>query len=73
MSFAADMLQKVEAMLLGKSDVEFIDYGGMKIGKSDIPKLLEVRDKLKREVAQEERAEAIANGLNPKNKILVRF
>ena len=53
-TFAEQMLEKVENILLGKSDVEFIEYNGTKVGKSDIAKLLEIRDKLRREVAIEQ-------------------
>jgi len=52
-SFAENMLEKVENLILGKSDVEFIEYNGVKVGKSDMAKLLEIRDKLRREIAIE--------------------
>jgi hypothetical protein len=55
MSFASEMLTKVENMLLGKDDTEFIEYNGVKVTKSDMAKLLEIRDKLRREVAIEEK------------------
>ena len=54
-TFAEQMLEKVENILLGKSDVEFIEYNGTKVGKSDMAKLLEIRDKLRREVAIEQK------------------
>ena len=68
MAFAKEMLEKIENMLLGKSDVEFIEYNGVKIGKSDIAKLLEIRDKLKREIAISEK---LSKGGIP--KIVTRF
>jgi len=68
MSFARDMLTKIENMLLGKSDVEFIEYNGAKIGKSDMAKLLEIRDKLRREIAIEEKL-----AISGIQKIVTRF
>jgi hypothetical protein len=55
MSFASEMLSKVENILLGKDDTEFIEYNGVKVTKSDMVKLSEIRDKLRREVAIEEK------------------
>ena len=52
-TFAEQMLEKVENMLLGKSDVELIEYNGVKVSKSDMAKLLELREKLRREIAIE--------------------
>jgi len=52
-TFAENMLEKVENLILNKSDVEFIEYNGVKVGKSDMAKLLEIRDKLRREIAIE--------------------
>ena len=52
-TFAEQMLEKVENMLLGKSDVVLIWYNGAKIEKSDMAKLLELREKLRREIAIE--------------------
>ena len=52
-SFAEELLERVENLILGKSDVEFIEYNGVKVGKSDMAKLLEIRDKLRREIAIE--------------------
>ena len=68
MSFAREMLTKIENILLGKSDVEFIEYNGVKVGKSDIAKLLEIRDKLRREIAIEEKL-----SISGIQKIVTRF
>jgi len=67
-SFAREMLTKIENILLGKSDVEFIEYNGVKVGKSDIAKLLEIRDKLRREIAIEEKL-----SISGIQKIVTRF
>ncbi len=67
-TFAEQMLEKIENMLLGKSDVEFIEYNGVKVGKSDMTKLLQIRDKFKREVAIEQK---FAKTGTP--KIITRF
>ena len=67
-TFAEQMLEKIENMLLGKSDAEFIEYNGVKVGKSDMAKLLEIRDKLKREVAIEQKFSQLGTP-----KIVTRF
>jgi len=67
-SFAREMLTKIENILLGKSDVEFIEYNGVKVGKSDMVKLLEIRDKLRREIAIEEKL-----SISGIQKIVTRF
>jgi len=75
MSFAQELLQKVESLLLGKADddVKSIDYGGKSLSTYSFEDLMKLRSKLKAEIKAEQKAEAIANGLNPKNRVITRF
>jgi len=54
-TFAEQMLEKIENMILGKSDATLIYYNGTRIEKSDMGALLDAREKLRREVAIEQK------------------
>jgi len=75
MSFAEELLQKVESLLLGKADddVKSIDYDGKSLNTYSFEDLMKLRSKLKAEIKAAQKAEAIANGLNPKNRVVTRF
>lgn len=62
MSFATEMLEKVELMLLGKGDKDVQSYTikGRTLAKYTIAELMHLRDQLKNEVEKEKQAKALA-------------
>ena len=70
MSFASELLEKVENLLLGKadSDIESYSIAGRDLKKYSFSELMKLRDKLKREIEAEKRLKS--KGFN---KIIVRF
>jgi len=75
MSFASEILEKIEKILLGKADNDIAEYeiAGRSLKKYSFSELIKLRDKFKREVEAEKKAQALANGIKNKNKIFVRF
>ncbi len=75
-TFAAQMVTKLEAVLLGKADNDVLEYeiGGRQLKKYTFGDLENMRKKYKAEVKQEEIAADLAAGLgNPRRKVLTRF
>jgi len=76
-SFARTLLEAVEARLLNRATTDQLDLIESAIGdaslKRDMSVLLKLRSQLRSEVAREENAERIRQGLSSKNKLLVRF
>jgi len=75
-TFAAQMLGKIEAMLLGKADNDVAEYeiADRQLKKYSFGELENLRRKYKAEVQAEKIQEDLANGLgNPKRKVLTRF
>jgi hypothetical protein len=75
-TFAAQMLTKIEAMLLGKADNDVAKYeiAGRSLEKYSFGELENLRKKYKAEVQAEKIQEDLANGLgNPSRKVLTRF
>lgn len=75
-TFAEQMVDKLEAVLLGKASHDVLEYeiGGRQLKKYPFTEIMQLRDRFKREVAAEKRAADLAAGLgNPKRKILTRF
>ena len=75
MTFAEQMVEKIEALLLGKADndIKNFEFNGKSLSKYSFDELIKLRDKFKAEVAAEKRAADLANGIKPKNMIKVRF
>ena len=75
MSFAEDLLSKIEDVLLNKanSDAKSVSYNGKKLEKYTFEELMILRDKLIREINAQKRVNALQNGLNPKNKVVIRW
>lgn len=72
---ARKMLDALEAVLQGrmaKADLEY-QIGNRRMKSMSHEELLKARDKLKREVAGEERAARIAAGLGGRSRVLTRF
>jgi len=75
-TFATQMLEKIEAMLLGKADNDVAEYeiAGRQLKKYSFGELENLRKKYKAEVQAEKIQEDLANRLgNPKRKVLTRF
>ena len=76
-SFAKQMLDAVEAALLGKATANQLDLISHSIGiraqQRDVATLMPLRDKLRAEVASEIRKEKLAAGMKDPYKIGVRF
>ncbi len=78
-SYARQMLDNIEALLIAKAAGQSLDVtgystpSGRSISKMSIAELRVERDKYKAEVSAEESAERIANGLGSGKKILTRF
>lgn len=75
-TFAAQMLTKIEAMLLGKADNDVAKYeiAGRSLEKYSFSELQTLRRQYKGEVKSEQVAADLAAGLgNPSRKVLTRF
>ncbi len=75
-TFAEQMVEKIEAALLGKADNDVLEYmiNGRQIKKYALGELEAMRQKYKREVQQEKINADLAEGLgNPRRKVLTRF
>ncbi|PHO10321.1 hypothetical protein CPG37_04545 [Malaciobacter canalis] len=75
-TFAEQMVEKLEAVLLGKASNDVLEYeiGGRQLKKYPFTEIMKLRDRFKREVVAEKKATELAAGLgNPKRKILTRF
>ncbi len=75
-TFAEQMVEKIEAMLLGKADNDVAEYeiAGRQLKKYSFGELEKLRRKYKAEVQAEKVQADLANGLgNPKRKVLTRF
>lgn len=75
-TFAAQMLEKIEAMLLGKADNDVAKYeiAGRSLEKYSFSELQKLRKQYKGEVKAEQVQADLANGLgNPSRKVLTRF
>ena len=73
--WAERVLEAIEATLAGKATADQQSYsvGGRQISRYTVEELLTWRDKMKREVAQLERADRIAAGLDSGATIRVRL
>ena len=75
-TWAAQMLDYVEAALLSKASTDQLDLVQAQLAERnlrfDIPGLLALRGKLRAEVRAEENAARLARGLAPRNRLLVR-
>lgn len=74
-SHVKKVLDAIEAVLESRATVDQMAYSiqGRSLSRTPIADLLLLRDKYKAEYRRELDAERIANGLAPKNKLLVRF
>lgn len=75
-TFAEQMLEKLQAVLLGKASNDVLEYeiGNRQLKKYSFTELVQLRDRFKREVSAEKKAADLAAGLgNPKRKVLTRF
>jgi hypothetical protein len=74
-STARQSLDAVEAMLQGRAASGVAEYqiAGRQLRHIPIPELLQLRDRLRADVAAEAAAQAIAAGLAPRGRIAVRF
>lgn len=75
-TFATQMVEKLETVLLGKASNDVLEYeiGGRKLKKYSMGDLEVMRSKYKKEVAAEKAAADLAAGLgNPRRKVLTRF
>lgn len=72
---AKKLLDAVEAALLSRASRTDLEYeiAGRRLKSMSHGELLAARDKLKREVASEEKAARVAAGLPAGNRVLVRF
>jgi len=72
---ARKMLDAIEAVLQGRMSRAELEYeiSGRRMKSMSHDELLKARDKLKREVAGEERAARIAAGLGGRSRVLVRY
>ena len=63
MSFASEMLEKVEAMLIGKADkdVQSYTHNGRSLNKFTIAELMTLRDQLKSEIKKEKLEKELAS------------
>jgi hypothetical protein len=68
-------LEAIEATLSGRATSATAEYeiAGRKLKFIPLPELLQFRDRLRRDVAAEDTATAVANGLADKRRIYVRF
>lgn len=74
-STARQSLAAVESMLQGRAASGVAEYqiAGRQLRHIPIPELLQLRDRLRADVAAEDAAQAIAAGLAPRGRIAVRF
>ena len=75
-TFAAQMLEKIEAVLLGKASNDVAEYeiAGRSLKKYSFSELQNLRKQYKGEVKAEQIAADLAAGLgNPSRKVLTRF
>lgn len=75
-TFAEQMVEKLETVLLGKASNDVLEYeiNGRKLSKYPFSEIVKLRNQFKSEVASEKRAAELAAGLgNPKRKVLTRF
>lgn len=74
-SHTRKMVDAIEALMEGRATVDQMQYqiNGRMLTRMSIGDLITWRDKYRAEVNAEKQAEAIANGLATKNRILVRF
>lgn len=74
-SHVKKVLDAIEAVLESRATVDQMAYSiqGRSLSRTSIPDLLMFRDKYRAEYRRELDAERVANGLAPKNKLLVRF
>lgn len=75
-TFAEQMVEKIESVLLKKADNDVLEYeiNGRKLSKYNFGDLEKMRAKYKREVAAEKVAADLAAGLgNPRRKVMTRF
>lgn len=70
---ARKVLDAIEALIEGRSDVAEYTIGNRSIKKMSLPDLLKWRSFYKNEVAGEEAAQRLANGLAPGGRVMVRF
>ncbi len=61
MTFYEKLLQKIEAMLLDSSDVDFIEYNGNKVQKTDKEKLLKIHQELSQKIAKQNGFKRVIN------------
>lgn len=76
LTFAAQMLKKVEAVLLSKADNDVAEYeiAGRQLKKYSFEELQNLRKQYKGEVKAEQVAADLAAGKgNPSRKVLTRF
>lgn len=76
-SFARKMLDYIEAALLSRASSDQLDLINAQLEARSITRdkagMIVLRSQFKREVAAEDNANRIANGLGNKNRLLVRF
>lgn len=74
-SQARRALEAVETMMEGRASSATAEYeiAGRKLKYIPVPELLQLRDKLRADVAREDAASDIAAGLAPRGRIHVRF
>jgi len=72
---AERVLEAIEAVIEKRAskDQESYTIKGRSLSRTPLPELLVLRDRYRREVLDEKRAEKIRAGKKPGNKILVRF
>ena len=75
-TFAENMVTALEAAITQLTEANIAEYtlpDGRRVRKQDLPELVRLRDKFRREVQSEQAAAAVASGLPNPRKVVVRF
>ncbi len=74
-SHAKTVLDAIEAVIENRATEDHVSMSiaGRSIGKMSLAELIQARDLYRREYAQEQKAERIMRGEQPRGRILVRF
>lgn len=75
-TFAETILPQIEAAIEQLTTANVSEYtlpDGRRVRKQDLPELVKLRDKFRRELQSEQAAAAVASGLPNPRKVVVRF